>query len=168
MPNEIYFRTSFSGYNKSDVISFIEKLNREQVERVNSLNDTIRKSQEETKHLSDELENAQKRCAQLEEEVKQLIADRSANEEKAQKYETMQGTYADIMLEAEYTSKEKVRIAEEKADRMIKEAEETRRMAAAENKRIIETTKVEFMTLIEKLTSSLDETIAKIGVKDNE
>lgn len=168
MAIDIYFRNSFSGYNKMDVVNFIEKLNREQVERVNDLNENFRIAQEEIKELSDELEASKKRCAELEAAVARQEAERADSEEKAQKYEAMQGTYADIMLEAEYTSKEKVRIAEEKADRMIKEAEETKRIAVAENKRIIENTKNEFMALIDKLTTSLDETIEKIGSKENE
>ena len=168
MSNEIFFKTAVHGYNKSDVNSFIEKLNNEQVERVNALNDTIKQMQEEIDRLSEELESAKVRCAELEETIAQTEEKNAEIVEKAHKYDTLHATYADIMMEAEYTSKEKVRLAEERADKMLKDADEVRKIAAVENQRIIESTKSEFMSLVENLTSSLDETIEKIGAKGNE
>ncbi len=168
MSNDIYFRTALSGYNKNDVISFIEKLNSEQVERVNELNERLRSAQTESKRLSTEVAELKAKCAELEAQLSMSDETRALNAEKAQKYETMQGSYADIMLEAEHTSKEKVRIAEERAEKILAEANETKRQIVAENKKIIETSKTEFMTLIDKLTASLDDTLSRIGTDSNE
>lgn len=163
MANDIYFRTSLTGYNKSDVINFIEKLNSEQVERVNELNERLRSSQSEVKRMDSELVELRKKCSEMERLLTQKDADRITNEEKAQKYDAMQGTYADIMLEAEHTSKEKVRLAEEKAEKILEDANEAKKLIVAENKQIIESSKAEFIALIDKLTLSMDATLNKIG-----
>lgn len=168
MSADIYFRTSLSGYNKSDVIKFIEKLNAEQIERVNELNDKIRSAQTEIRRLTAELDSAQEKCAVLEKQLAEAESKSTANDEKAQKYDEMTGTYADIMLEAEHTSKEKVRIAEEQAEKIIAEANGIRKQIVAENKDIIASAKAEFTELVDKLTSSLDATLEKLGSDDNE
>ena len=164
MANDIYFRTSLSGYNKNDVIRFIEKLNSEQVERVNELNDRIRISQTEAKKMSVELDAMKKKCAQLESQLSMSDENRAINDEKAQKYDAMQGTYADIMLDAEHISKEKVKLAEEKAEKILAEATEIKKRIVDENKRILENSKNEFLAVVERLTASLDESIAKTGI----
>lgn len=164
MSKDIYFRTSLSGYNKNDVIRFIEKLNSEQVERVNELNDRIRISQTEAKKMSAELEEMKRKCAQLESQLSMSDENRAINDEKAQKYDAMQGSFADIMLDAEHTSKEKVRLAEEKAEKVLAEAMEIKKRIVTENKQILENSKNEFLALVERLTISLDETITKTGI----
>lgn len=168
MSTDIYFRTSLSGYNKNDVIKFIEKLNAEQIERVNELNDRLRSAQTEIRRLNTELEEAKKKCVTLEHQLEGSESKRTANDEKAQKYDAMQGSYADIMLEAEHTSKEKVRLAEEKAEKIIAEANEAKKQVISDNKRIIESAKAEFTALVDKLTSSLDETLVKLRTGENE
>lgn len=168
MSADIYFRSSLSGYNKSDVIKFIEKLNAEQIERVNELNDKLRIAQAELRRLSSELEEAKGKCSSLESQLAEAVAKHTANDEKAQKYDEMTGTYADIMLEAEHTSKEKVRLAEEQAEKIISDANGIKKQIVAENKEIIESAKSEFTALVDKLTSSLDETLNKLGINENE
>ena len=168
MSNDIYFRTAFSGYNKRDVINFIEKLNAEQVERVNELNDKIRLAQTEIKRLTNELAEAKKKSAELEISLNRTDANRALNDEKAQKFDSMQGTYADIMLEAEHNAKEKVKSAEEKAEQILNEANEERKKIVAENKQIIQSSKAEFLALIDKITTSLDNTLSGIETKGDE
>lgn len=168
MSNDIYFRSAFSGYNKRDVINFIEKLNAEQVERVNELNDKIRLAQTEVKRLTLELAEAKKKSAELEISLNRTDANRALNDEKAQKFDSMQGTYADIMLEAEHNAKEKVKSAEEKAEQILNEANEERKKIVAENKQIIQSSKAEFLALIDKITTSLDNTLSGIETKGNE
>lgn len=168
MSTDIYFRSSLSGYNKSDVIKFIEKLNAEQIERVNELNDKLRSAQSELRRLSSELEEAKNKCSSLESQLADSEAKHTVNDEKAQKYDEMTGTYADIMLEAEHTSKEKVRLAEEQAEKIISDANCIKKQIVAENKQIIEGAKSEFTALVDKLTASLDDTLNKLGNGENE
>lgn len=168
MSADIYFRTSLSGYNKNDVIKFIEKLNAEQIERVNELNDRIRSAQTEIRRLNSELDEAHKKCAELEEQLSGERSRNTANDEKAQKYDEMQGTYADIMLEAEHNAKEKVRIAQEQAEKIIADANGIKKQIISENKEIIASAKTEFTALVDKLTSSLDDTLEKLGNGENE
>ena len=124
MSNDIYFRTSLGGYNKNDVMRFIEKLNSDQVERVNELNEQIRASQTEARKLSAEAEVLKKRCDELEYTLALRGKGDVINAEKAQKYDDMQKNYADIMLDAESSSKEKIRQAEEQADKIVAEAKQ--------------------------------------------
>lgn len=166
MAADIYFRSALSGYNKRDVISFIERLNSEQIERVNELNDRLRIAQTDAKKTAAELEEIKKRCEELEALLSETDATREDNAEKAQKYEAMQNSYANIMLEAEHTSVEKVRLAEEKAEKIIAEAQALKKKVVEDNKRIIENSKSELVALIDKLTASLDETLST--VTDNE
>lgn len=168
MPTDIYFRSAISGYNKSDVINFIEKLNSEQIERVNDLNERLRASQSEARKLSADLDAMQKKCAELEAKIKAAESQRTQNDEKAQKYDAMQGTYADIMLDAEHTAKEKVKAAEEKAKAILEEANEVKKVVVAENQKLIGDAKTEFVALMDKLTASLDETLSKLGTTNNE
>lgn len=179
MPRDIYFRTSLTGYNKSDVISFIEKLNNEQVTRVNELNEKIRLYQVEQKRLLDELEEERKKSRELADALSETDENRIANDDKARKYDAMQETYADIMLDAERTSKEKLKFAEEESQKIINDAntlyeERTKELEAlrasifSENKRILETSKAEITSLLDKLTSQLEEGLTKVELKEND
>jgi len=156
MAADIYFRTSLSGYNKKDVMRFIEKLNKEQVERVSDLNDKIRVAQTEARKLALEIETVRKRC----DEVETMLSDREqndvVNEEKAQKFDSMQGTYADIMLDAEHSAKEKIATANKEAEEILRQANALFEEKMKEIDRIIENSKSEFMAVAEKMTASLD------------
>lgn len=137
MPNDIYFRSAIAGYNKNDVMRFIEKLNADQVERVNELNDQIRTSQTEVRKLAAEAEVLKKRCDELEYTLTLRGKGDVINAEKAQKYDEMQKNYADIMLDAESSSKEKIRQAEEQGEKIITDANlyfEDKKKALLENK----------------------------------
>ncbi len=159
MAKDIYFRTAFSGYNKSDVISFIERLNEEQIERVNDLNDRLRSSQTENKKLLDELNNLKIKCEKLEEKTEALNSIIALNEDKAAKYDNMQNTYANIMLEAEHTSAEKIKHAEENAKSIIAEAEESKNTTINSCKTIVKEAQGEFASLVAKLLDTFDDAV---------
>lgn len=168
MSNDIYFRTALAGYNKNDVMRFIEKLNADQVERVNELNDQIRASQTEVKKLSAEAEILKKRCDELEHVLSLRGKGDVINAEKAQKYDEMQKNYADIMLDAESTSKEKIRQADEQAENIIAQANsyfeekistlnEKKNKLIASNKDTLNATVKEIEEVLGKLAVSLEQ-----------
>ena len=180
MANDIYFRTSIAGYNKNDVMRFIEKLNSDQVERVNDLNDQIRSSQTESRKLSAELDVIRKRCDELEYTLSLRDKGDISNAEKAVKYDELQKNYADIMLEAESTSKEKIRQSEEKSsqivaeanayyEKKIKELRENKDRLVMMNKEILKSSMSQLESLILSLEKSLEDTWSTIGLgEDNE
>ncbi len=180
MANDIYFRTSLAGYNKNDVMRFIEKLNSDQVERVNDLNDQIRSGQTEARKLSAELDAIRKKCDELEYALSIKDKGDASNAEKAEKYDELQKNYADIMLEAESSSKEKIRQSEEKASEIIAEANayyEEKLKALRENKArlmmmnkdILKNSVSQMENLILSLEKSLEDTWTAVGLgEDNE
>lgn len=167
MSNDIYFRSAFAGYNKNDVMRFIEKLNSDQVERVNELNEQIRASQTEVRKLSAEAEVLKKRCDELEHTLSLRGKGDVINAEKAQKYDEMQKNYADIMLDAESSSKEKIKQAEAQAEKIVEEAnlyfEEKMNALRANkeklvlaNKETLNASVKEIEAVLSKLSSSLE------------
>lgn len=179
MSNDIYFRTALAGYNKNDVMRFIEKLNSDQVERVNDLNDQIRSSQTEVKKLMAEAETLRRRCDELEHALSVRGKGDMDNAEKAHKYDEMQKNYADIMLEAESTSMEKIKGAEAESVRIISEAnlffEEKRKMLRenkekliSENNSILEKSLKEMESVMNALSDSLKNAWSIIGLGDSD
>ena len=178
MSNDIYFRTALAGYNKSDVMHFIEKLNSDQVERVNDLNDQLRTSQTEVKKLMAEVEALRRRCDDLEHNLSVRGKGDIDNAEKAHKYDEMQKNYADIMLEAESTSMEKVKNAEAESNRIISEANnffeekkkilrENKEKLVAENNVIVEKSLKEMEAVMNSLSTALKDAWSIIGLGDN-
>jgi cell division septum initiation protein DivIVA len=173
MPTDIYFRTALSGYNRKDVMRFIEKLNAEQVERVSELNCKIRSAQTEAHKLSGELEKLTRRCDELEEALASRNEGDVINEEKAHKYDSMQVNYADIMLDAEGQAIEKLRDAEKKSAEILEEAnrafeenkKELQRMKDSlilENKRLLQKSKNEFDKLFSEISAEFEKTLSGI------
>ncbi len=156
MSNDIYFRTALAGYNKNDVMRFIEKLNSDQVERVNDLNDQLRTSQTEVKKLSAELEIVRKRCDDLENSLSVRGKGDIANAEKALKYDEMQKNYADIMLEAENSAKDKIKSADLYFEEKQRLFEESKTALMNKNKEIIKSTVTELETVLNSLATSLE------------
>lgn len=174
---DIYFRTALGGYNKQDVMKFIEKLNCEQTERTNELAEQNRLLQNESKKLNDDLTKQKTRCEELDYEVKTLREYAESNAEKASKYDDMQSSFADIMLSAEHEAQKKIQEAEEEAARIIESArseierkqKELDEMKAEfsdtfiENKQIIERSKEEFSGVFEKIFSSIETIYSKVS-----
>ena len=153
-------------------------MNNEQVSRVNELNEKIRTYQVEQKRLTQELDELRKKNSELADALSLNDENRLANDDKARKYDAMQESYADIMLDAERTSKEKLKFAQERSQEIINEAtllyeqqtrelEELRESILTENKKILENSKAEITSLLDKLTSQLDESITKVELKEN-
>ena len=174
---DIYFRTALGGYNKKDVMRFIEKLNCEQTERTNELSEQSRMLQGEVKKQSDEISVLRTRAEELDDDLRRLTEYAESNAEKAAKYDDMQASFADIMLNAEHEAQKKIQEAEEEAKRIIESArEEIERkqkelddMKAefsdtfVENKQIIERSKDEFSTVFEKICSSIETIYSKVS-----
>lgn len=156
MSNDIYFRTALAGYNKNDVMRFIEKLNSDQVERVNDLNDQLRTSQTEVKKLTAELEIIRKRCDDLENSLSVRGKGDIANAEKALKYDEMQKNYADIMLEAENSAKDKIKSADLYFEEKQRLFEENKTALINKNKEIIKATVSDLETVLNSLSDSLE------------
>ena len=173
---DIYFRTALGGYNKQDVMRFIEKLNCEQSERTSELTEQNKILQNDAKKLSEDLAKLRERCEKLEEEVRILSEKAEINSEKASKYDDMQASFADIMLNAEHEAQKKIQDAEIEANRIIKSArEEIERKQKElddmksefsdtfiENKQIIERSKGEFSGVFEKICSSIESIYSKV------
>ena len=177
MSNDIYFRTSLAGYNKNDVMRFIEKLNADQVNRVNDLNEQIRTSQLELKKSSAEAETLRRRCDELERTLSIRGKGDIDNAQKAQKYDEMQKNYADIMLDAESAAKEKIKSSEEQAKAIIDQANtyfeeqkkklsESKKKILEQNKSILSSSLNEFSEVVQKLTGSLENTWNAIVEED--
>ncbi len=176
MANDIYFRTSLGGYNKQDVMKFIEKLNCEQTERVNDLNEQNRMLQNELKKISDELKSMKARSEELDANLRKTEEVASANSEKAAKYDDMQSSFADVMLNAEHEAQRKISAAEEEARRIIeaahdeiarkeKELDELKAEFTdtfVENKQVIERSKEEFSRVFERICSSIETVYGKV------
>ena len=176
MAADIYFRTSIGGYNKADVMRFIEKLNCEQTERVNDLTEQNRMLQNELKKISEELARAKSRAEELDASLQKAEADAQANSEKAAKYDDMQASFADVMLSAETEAQKKIANAEEEAKRIIESAhEEIERKEKeldalkaefsdtfVENKQVIERSREEFSKVFEKICSSIETVYGKV------
>lgn len=101
------------------------------------------------------------------------------NAEKAHKYDEMQKNYADIMLEAESTSMEKIKGAEAESVRIISEAnlffEEKRKMLRenkekliSENNSILEKSLKEMESVMNALSDSLKNAWSIIGLGDSD
>ena len=168
MSNDIYFRTSIAGYNKNDVMRFIEKLNNDQVERVNDLNDQLRTSHTEVKKLSAELEILHKRCDELENSLSVRGKGDIANAEKALKYDEMQKNYADIMLEAENSAKDKMKSADLYFEEKQKLLREAKTELMNKNKEIIKSTLTDIEGVLNSLTLSLEKAMTDSELNDNE
>jgi len=176
MANDIYFRTSIAGYNKQDVMRFIEKLNCEQTERTSELKDSNRMLQLEVQKLTEELSNLRKHCEAVEDDLKCAQALSLENSEKAEKFDDMQGKFADLMMNAECEAQKKLSDAEAEAksitdkarneiERREKELEELKNELGStfiDNKRVIERSKEEFATVFEKLCASVDSVYTKV------
>ena len=176
MANDIYFRTSIGGYNKQDVMKFIEKLNCEQTERVNELNEQNRMLQNEMRKISDELNAVKLRAEHLDASLQEKEELAKVSAEKAAKYDDMQSSFADLMLNAEHEAQQKIVQAEEQAKKIIQDAydeierkhRELDELRAGftdtfiENKQIIERSKEEFSTVFEKITSSIENVYSKV------
>lgn len=174
---DIYFRTALSGYNKQDVMRFIEKLNCEQTERTNELAEQNRILNAEVRKLNDENKSFKERCAALEEKLREAEEKVSEKTEKADKYDDMQESFADLMLNAEREAQKKLEAAESEAQRIIESAREEIEakkreldlMKAefsetfVENKRIIESSKVELTGVFEKICSSIETIYGKVS-----
>ena len=173
---DIYFRTSLSGYNKQDVMKFIEKLNCEQNERIGELNEQIRLLHIELKRSNDEVSALRERSGELDEKLSSSIALSQANAEKAAKYDDMQSSFADLMLNAEREAQKKIAAAEEEAARIIEAAREEidakkRELdemksefsdTFVENKQIIERSKEEFSGVFERICASIETIYGKV------
>ncbi len=176
MANDIYFRTSLGGYNKSDVMKFIEKLNCEQTERTNELNEQNRMLQVEIKKIRDELSSVKVRCEELDSKLQKSEASALSNADKASKYDDMQASFADVMLNAEHEAQQKIAAAEKEAERIIASAhEEIERKQReldelkaeftdtfVENKQVIERSKDEFSRVFERICSSIETVYGKV------
>ena len=176
MANDIYFRTSIAGYNKQDVMRFIEKLNCEQTERMNDLNDRNRTLQVDLKKITEELALLREKYELLDEKLRNAELLAEENLDKASKYDEMQASYADLMLNAEHEAQKKIAQAEEEALRITESAraEIERRERELEaikielgdsfavNKEIIERSREEFSSVFEKICSSVDTVYSKI------
>ena len=176
MANDIYFRTSIAGYNKQDVMRFIEKLNCEQTERTSELKDTNRILQLEVQKLNEELANAKKRCEDFEDKLSVAEASSRENADKAEKFDDMQGKFADLMINAECEAQKKIASAQAEADaitnkakaeieRRERELEELKNELGTtfvDNKKVIERSREEFSAVFEKLCSSIDSVYVKI------
>ncbi len=176
MANDIYFRTSIGGYNKQDVMKFIEKLNCDQTERVNELNEQNRMLQNEMRKLSDELGAVKLRAENLDASLQEKEELAKISAEKAAKYDDMQASFADLMLNAEHEAQQKIIQAEEQAKKIIQDAydeierkhRELDELRAGftdtfiENKQIIERSKEEFSTVFEKITSSIENVYSRV------
>ena len=176
MANDIYFRTAIAGYNKQDVMRFIEKLNCEQTERTSELKDNNRLLQIEVQKLNDELSSLRKRCDDVEEKLKTAEASMRENEEKAVKFDDMQAKFADLMMNAVCEAQRKVSAAETEAkeitekakadvERRERELEDMKNELGAtfvDNKKVIERSREEFSEVFEKLCSSIDSVYVKI------
>lgn len=178
MAHDIYFRTAIAGYNKIDVMRFIEKLNADQVERVNDLNDQLRSSQTESRKLQAELDALKKKCDELEYTLSLRDKGDISNAEKAVKYEELQKNYADIMLDAESESKEKIRQSEEKAAQIVAEANalydaklkalrENKERLVSQNKEIITSTVSKIEGIISSLEKSLEDSWSIVGLGED-
>lgn len=173
---DIYFRTALSGYNKQDVMRFIEKLNCEQTERTSELAEQNRILQNETKKLNEDLAKLRERIEALSEDNNSLREIAESNAEKAAKYDDMQSDFADIMLNAEHEAQKKIQDAEAEANRIIESTrEEIERKRKeldsmksefgdtfAQNKQIIERSKEEFSGVFDKICSSIETIYAKV------
>jgi erythromycin esterase-like protein len=173
---DIYFRTTLSGYNKQDVMKFIEKLNCEQNERVGELNEQIRLLHIELKRTNDELSAIRARSEELDEKLAASTALSEANAEKAEKYDDMQETFADLMLNAEREAQKKIAAAEAEAERIVEAAREQIEAKKreldemksefsdtfVENKQIIERSKEEFSGVFEKICTSIETIYSKV------
>lgn len=177
MSGDIYFRTSLTGYNKQDVLKFIEKLNCEQTERMNELNDHNRILQNELKKIRDELSEFKNKCESLEKANAEIEENYKISSEKASKYDDMQSKYASLMLNAEHEAQIKIASAESEAKKIINSAQEEidRRKREldemrdefkdtfVENRQIIEHSKEELTDVFEKICSSIDTIYGKVS-----
>ncbi len=174
---DIYFRTALSGYNKQDVMRFIEKLNCEQTERTNELAEQNRILHAEVRKLNEDNKALKERCQALEVELREAVDKIAEKTEKAEKYDDMQESFADLMLNAEREAQKKLESAEAEAQRIIESAREEIEskkreldlMKAeftetfVENKRIIENSKVELTGVFEKICSSIETIYGKVS-----
>ena len=126
------FRSAFHGFNREDVVNYIEYLNNQHVAQINQLNTQLQEakgavSAEELADLQAQLDAALQRCADLEEQLqvkeatanKELEAYRRAEEAERKANERAQMIYAqantvltDATAMAEAAAEEFNRVAE--------------------------------------------------------
>ena len=170
MANDIFFRTSLAGYNKQDVMKFIEKLNCEQTERTAELSEQTRMLQSELKKAKEELEKLRNRNDDLDDKLTEEQKRADSNADKASKFDEMQASYADIMLKAETEAQRKIFDAEAEASRIVEgareEIEQKRKeldrlksefgRTFVENKAILEKSKQEFTNIFDTIQKSVE------------
>ena len=101
------FRSAFNGFNRDDVVNYIEYLNNQHVAKVNQLNNQLQEAKgavslEEMAELQEKLDAALARCAELEEQLqvkeasvgRELEAYRRAEEAERKANERARSIYA--------------------------------------------------------------------------
>ena len=128
------FRSAFHGFNREDVVNYIEYLNNQHVAQINQLNTQLQEakgavSAEELADLQAQLDAALQRCADLEEQLqakeatvnKELEAYRRAEEAERKANERAQMIYA----QANTVLTDATAMAEAAADEFNRVAERT-------------------------------------------
>lgn len=126
------FRSAFNGFNREDVVNYIEYINNQHVAQVNQLNNQLQEakgsvSEDVVAELQAQLDAALQRCAELEEQLqakeatvsKELEAyrraeeaERKANERAQEIYAQAQAALADATSMAEAAAEEFNQVAE--------------------------------------------------------
>ena len=134
-----HFRYAFRGFNKEDVVHYIEYMNNQHNQQLAQLQNQLQNAQAAT-DLSARLEAAETRCAQLEAELAQLRsvepavpttadaeleayrraerAERQAQERAQQLYTQANAVLSDVTLKAETASKLVTSVADQISDKL--------------------------------------------------
>ena len=104
---KMQFRSALSGFNRSDVVQYIEYLNKQHASQIAQLNSQLQAAQNtDNSALKQQLEEALERCAQLEAELRQERAPSTTEQE----------------LEAYRRAERTERLAQERASQIYSQA----------------------------------------------
>lgn len=162
MNKEVYFRKAMRGFNKSDVIDYIEKTSLENRTTVEELTKKLSEAEKKIEDMTRELEEIKmSNQAELSDPLEQAPNEEEILlREKADKYDKISAQLADIILNAEKNAAEIISSAHSTAEEHVKEINEKIKglnSAMMQKRNMIAASKLEMSRILADISSSVED-----------